>query len=266
MSTTQDPKFLPSNEALAVVGLSQVELKTDEGIFKMLAQNDQQIDTLESQKSVAIYVLKQRGWTNAKIAQRTNYAERTVVRKYIEGMAVLRTGETTRTIAAVRSVDLTEQAVQECTKGTGDSESKIEKLEVAAMTKEITSKYQTEGGKTPTAALITKMIDQAKKVVTAQAEPATAGTLIDAIPQVTEALKVTVKQRDTDSDGGASSPQTVEFHLKAALKDAKAIAKAADEAYVPTPADVKALLTLCQYLNLELMLPEDVEASVKAMA
>jgi len=266
MSTTQDPKFLPSNEALSVVGLSQAKLKNDETIFKMLAHNDEQIDTLESQKSVAIYVLKQRGWTNAKIAQRTNYAERTVVRKYIEGMAVLRTGETTRTISAVRSADLTEAAVQECTKGTGDSESKIQKLEVAALTKEVTGKYQTEHGKAPSAATIIKVVEETNKVVTAQAEPATAGTLIDAIPQVTEALGLTVKQRDTEPDGGVRTPQTVEFHIKAALKDAKAIAKAADEAYVPSPADVKAILTLCEFLNLELMLPEDVEASVKAMA
>jgi hypothetical protein len=261
MSTTQDPKFLPSNEALSVVGLSQAKLRNDETIFKMLAHNDEQIDTLESQKSVAIYVLKQRGWTNAKIAQRTNYAERTVVRKYIEGMAVLRTGETTRTISAVRSADLTEAAVQECTKGTGDSESKIQKLEVAALTKEVTGKYQTEHGKAPSAATIIKVVEETNKVVTAQAEPATAGTLIDAIPQVTEALGLTVKQRDTDPDGGARTPQTVEFHIKAALKDAKAIAKAAEEAYVPSPADIKALLALSEFLGLHLVV-EDVEVTV----
>jgi hypothetical protein len=266
MSTTQDPKFLPSNEALSVVGLSQAKLKSDEAIFKMLAHNDEQIDTLESQKSVAIYVLKQRGWTNAKIAQRTNYAERTVVRKYIEGMAVLRTGETTRTIAAVRASDLTEAAVQECTKGTGDSEGKIRKLETAALTKEVTSKYQMENGAEPSAAVIAKVADEVAKVVKAQAEPVTAGTLIDAIPQVTEELKMVVKQRTPDQDGGANTPQTVEFHLKAALKDAKAIAKAAEEPYVPTPADVKAILGLCQYLGLDLMLPEDVEAAVVAIA
>ena len=263
MSTTHDPKFVPSNEALQVVGLSQNKIKTDKAIFDMLAHADEQIDTLESQKSVGIYILKQRGYSNAKIAQRTNYAERTVVRKYIEGMAVLRTGETTRTIAAVRAADLTEKTVQECT---GDSESKIQLLERAAMTKEVQAKYLTESGKLPDKSTIDRVIDAVVQVVAAQSEPATAGTFIDAIPQVTEEVGLKVKERTPDPDGGKKSPMTVEFHLKAALKDAKALADAAEMDYVATPADVKALMQLCTYLNLELLIEPSVAKAVEALA
>ena len=257
MSTTHDPKFVPSNEALQVVGLSQNKIKTDKAIFDMLAHADEQIDTLESQKSVGIYILKQRGYSNAKIAQRTNYAERTVVRKYIEGMAVLRTGETTRTIAAVRAADLTEKTVQECTKGTGDSEAKIQLLERAAMTKEVQAKYITEGGKLPDKSTIDRVIDAVVQVVAAQSEPATAGTFIDAIPQVSGEVGLKAKERDSKKDGG-TGPQSVEFHLAAALKDAKAIAKAAEEAYLPSPADTRALLALCDYLGLHLVIETEV--------
>jgi hypothetical protein len=257
MSTTHDPKFVPSNEALQVVGLSQNKIKTDKAIFDMLAHADEQIDTLESQKSVGIYILKQRGYSNAKIAQRTNYAERTVVRKYIEGMAVLRTGETTRTIAAVRAADLTEKTVQECTKGTGDSEAKIQLLERAAMTKEVQAKYITEAGKLPDKSTIDRVIDAVVQVVAAQSEPATAGTFIDAIPQVTDEVGLKAKPRTSGTDGG-TAPQSVEFHLAAALKDAKAIAKAAEEAYLPSPADTRALLALCDYLGLHLVIETEV--------
>jgi hypothetical protein len=266
MSTTQDPKFVPSNEALAVVGLSQNKVKSDKAIFDLLTHADEMIDTLESQYSVGIYILKQRGWTNAKIAQRTNYAERTVVRKYIEGMAVLRTGETVRTIAAVRAADLTEKTVQECTKGTGDSESKIQMLERAALAKEVQGKFVTNDGKCPDKAVIDKVIDATAAVVAAQSEPATAGTFIDAIPQISEELGLRAKQRTTDPDGGKAAPQTVAFHLKAALADAKKIADAADEDYLPSPADIKALLTLCTYLGLELMIEPEVAAVVGDMA
>lgn len=257
MSTTHDPKFVPSNDALQVVGLSQNKVKTDKAIFDMLAHADEQIDTLESQKSVGIYILKQRGYSNAKIAQRTNYAERTVVRKYIEGMAVLRTGETTRTIAAVRSADLTEKTVQECTKGAGDSESKIQLLERAALTKEVQAKYVTDSGKIPDKVVIDQVIDQVTTVVAAQSEPATAGTFIDAIPQITENVGLKVKNREPSKQGEAG-PQTVEFHVRAALKDAKALAKAAEMDYEPTPADLSALLSLCDYLGLHLVV-EDAE-------
>ena len=266
MSTTHDPKFVPSNEALQIVGLSQNKVKTDKAIFDMLAHADEQIDTLESQKSVGIYILKQRGYSNAKIAQRTNYAERTVVRKYIEGMAVLRTGETTRTIAAVRSADLTEKTVQECTKGTGDSESKIQMLERAALTKELQAKYLTDGGKIPDKVVVDNVIDAVTKVVAAQSEPATAGTFIDAIPQITEQVGLKVKERTPDPDGGKKSAMAVEFHIKAALKDAKALADAAEMDYVATPADVKALLNLCDYLNLELLIEPSVAKAVEALA
>jgi hypothetical protein len=266
MSTTQDPKFVPSNEALAVVGLSQNKVKSDKAIFDLLTHADEMIDTLESQKSVGIYILKQRGWTNAKIAQRTNYAERTVVRKYIEGMAVLRTGETVRTIAAVRSADLTEKTVQECTKGTGDSESKIQMLERAALAKEVQGKYVTDHGKLPDKAMVDKVIDATAKVVAAQAEPATAGTFIDAIPQISEEVGLKAKPRSTESDGGKTTPHSVEFHLKAALADAKKIAEAAEEDYLPSPADIKALLTLCTYLGLDLMLEPEVAVAVGNMA
>jgi hypothetical protein len=266
MSTTHDPKFIPSDAALAIVGLSKSKVQSDNAIFNFLREADEKIDSLDSQKSVAIYILKQRGWSNAKIAQRTNYAERTIVRKYIEGMAVLRTGETTRTIAAVRAADLTEKTVQECTKGTSDSESKIQLLERAALTKEVQAKFQTNSGGIPDKSVIDQVIDATAAVVAAQSEPATAGTFIDAIPQVTEDLGLTVKERKTTPDGGAKTPQTVEFHLKAALKDANAIADAAKADYVPSPADVKALLALCTFLGLDLELTPEVAAAVEAVA
>jgi hypothetical protein len=266
MATTHDPKFVPSSDALAVVGLSVSRVKTDTEIFKFLAEADEKIDTLDSQKSVAIYILKMRGWSNANIAKRTNYAERTIVRKYIEGMAVLRTQETTRTIAAVRSADLTEKTVQECTKGTGDSESKIQALERAALTKEVTTKFVTDDGKAPSKQVIDRIIDETAKIVSAQSEPATAGTFIDAIPQVTEAVGITAKTRSSNSEGGKNNPMGVEFHIKAALKDANAIADANGSDYVPTPADVKQVLTLCQFLGLDLILEPEVAAAVEALA
>jgi hypothetical protein len=266
MSTTFDPKFVPSAKALAIVQLTVADLKSNESILEMLVATEGKIDLLHAQQSVGIYVLKQRGWSNGNLAAKTNYSERTIVRKYIEGMAVLRTGETTRTIAAVRAAELTQKTVEECTKGTGDSVSKIESLERSAVGKALLGSFTTMEGKIPDSVLINKVITETANVVAAQAEPATAGTFIDAIPQVTEMLGLKIKKRATDPDGGANTPHSVDFHLKAALKDAKAIATASNEDYVASATDVKALLALCAYLSLELLIDESVAKAVEALA
>lgn len=268
MSSNVDPKFVPSARALQVVGLKVNDLRTDESILKVIQDRETAIGQAENQISVAICVLQQRGWTNANIGKKTNYSERTVTRKGIEGLAILRTGEVTRTVAAIRAGSLSRKVVDACTKGAGDVESKILALEKAALAQELSSRYVTEQNRRPDAAVLDKVVEAVTAVVEANAEPANAASFVDAIPQVSETLGLKAKDngRSGHNQGGSSTPQGVEFHMRAALKDAQAIADAAGAEYVPTPQDVKALFELCSFLNIELALEPEVAQAVEALA
>jgi len=268
MSSNIDPKFVPSAKALHVIGLKVSDLRRDEDILKVIEDRSTAIGLAENQISVAICVLQQRGWTNSQIGKKTNYSERTVTRKGIEGLAILRTGEVTRTVAAIRAANLSKKIVDACTKGTGDTESKITQLERAAIASELRSRYVTEANRAPDSVVLDRVLDAVREVVETNAEPANAASFVDAIPSVSGELGLTAKDngRSGHNQGGSTTPQAVEFHLKAALKDAQALTAASEAEYVPTPQDVKALLDLCMYLNIELALEPAVAEAVEALA
>lgn len=268
MSNNSDPKFVPSAAALQVVGLKVADVRTDDGIIKLIHDRDTAIGVAENQISVAIFVLMQRGWTTAAIGAKTNYAERTVTRKGIEGMAILRTGEVTRTVAAIRSGNLSKKVVNECTKGGDSSDLKIARLERAAVGAELQSRYiNTNSNAAPDAVTLDKVMEAVAAIVQADEEPINAASFVAAIPHVSADLDLQAKDtnRSPRNQGGDNTPQGVEFHLKAALKDAQAIAAAAKADYVPTPQDVHALLQLCSYLNIELALEPEVAQAVEAL-
>ena len=269
MSNNSDPKFVPSAKALSIVGLKVGELRTDEGIIRLIQDRDAAIGVAENQISVAVFTLMQRGWSTAAIGAKTQYAERTVIRKGIEGMAILRTGEVTRTVAAIRTGNLSKRVVKECTAGADPSEVKITRLERAAIGSELQSRYVvTSTKKQPDSVVIDLVLQAVKDVVEGDSEPLNAASFVAAIPHVSEDVGLTAKEstRASRNHGGDNTPQGVEYHLRAALKDAQAIANAADADYVPTPQDVKALLDLCMFLNLELTLDPSIAQAVEALA
>jgi len=269
MSSNVDPRFVPSAKALTVVGLKVGDIRTDEGILKLIHDRDAAIGAAENQISVAIFVLMQRGWTTASIGAKTNYAERTVTRKGIEGLAILRTGEVTRTVAAIRTGNLSKKVVKECTAGGDPAEMKIKRLERAAIGAELQSRYVVTATKqAPDAKTLDAVIAAVADIVDGDSEPMNAASLVDAIPHVTEQTGLTAKdgKRSGHNQGGSTTPQAVAYHLRLALKDAKAIAAAANEDYIPTPQDVQALFDLCQFLNIDLALEPDVAKAVEALA
>jgi hypothetical protein len=268
MSSNVDPKFVPTAKALSVVGLRVSDIRRDEDILKVIEERNTAIGLAENQISVAICVLQQRGWTNAQIGQKTNYSERTVTRKGIEGLAILRTSEVTRTVAAIRAANLSKKVVDACTKGAGDAESKIAALERAALASELQSRYVTDSNRVPDAVVLDRVVEAVREVVETNAEPANAASFVDAIPSISESMGLKAKDgsRSGHNQGGSNSPQAVEFHLRAALRDAQAIANAADADYVPTPQDIKALFELTSFLNIELALEPEVAQAVEALA
>jgi hypothetical protein len=263
-----DPKFVPSARALQVVGLKVGEVRSSEDIITFIKTKTHEIETFDTQISVAIYILKQRGMTNEAIAKQVEYSSRTVIRKGLEGLAILRTQEVTRTVAAIRSANLSEKVVKDCTAGAGDNESKIQRLERAAVAYDIQSRFVTADGKVPDAAVIDRVMTMTANVVEANAEPATAPFLVGAIPTISEELGLKVKEvkRSGHNQGGANNPMAVEFHIKAALQDARKIAAAAEAEYTPTPADIKAVMELCEYLGLDFAVDAEFAAAIDSLA
>lgn len=264
-AVTTDPKFVPSARALAVVGLKVGDVRTDEQIESLIKHNLEVQEQSEYQNSVLTYIWRMRGHTNQWIGQRLGFSERHITRLYIEGMAILRTGETTRTVSAIRAASLSETVVQGCTEGLGDSESKVANLEKAALGQHIQKNYVTSEGKEPDTAVLAAALAKAQEATEANSVPATAKAFIDALPTVSESLGVKAKEnKRTPQDGGKTAPLTLEANLKKALADCKAIAEAAEAPYVPTPADVKALLDLMSYLQIEV--GDEIRAAIDALA
>jgi hypothetical protein len=264
MSDTINTKFVPSASVLAAVGLKVGDVRTDDAIYALIATNRKAQSLAENQISVAVYILAQRGHAFEDIANKTGYSVAQAKRFKVEGSAILRTGEVERTVSAIRTGVLSQAIVDEITIGTGTQDQKIEALETAGLAGHIKSKYQREDGKKIEALDFKAITAQARQTCEDSAVPATGQKMALMLPHLTEQLGLKVKSRESDSDGG-TGPQSIEFHLKAALKDAKAIAGAADEAYVPTPHDLAALFTLCEYLEVPIMLDADVVAAVDAL-
>ena len=264
MTDQVNTKFVPSASVLATVGLKVGEVRSDEAIYQLIATNRAAQSMAENQISVAIYILAQRGHAYEEIASKTGYSVIAVKRFKVEGSAILRTGEVERTVSAIRTGTLSQAIVDEITIGTGTAEQKIEALETAGLAGHIKSKYQRKDGKKIEALDFKAVTQQAREACEGAAVPATGQKMALMLPHITEELGLKVKSRESESNGG-TGPQTLEFHLKAALKDVKAIADAADAAYVPTANDLAALFSLCDFLDVPLMLDADTLAAVDAL-
>lgn len=268
MSNNIDPKFLPSANALKAVGLQVSQIRKDDDVLHLITESIQSINKHENQIAVAIYIMVQRGWEYSALTARTGMAERTLRNKHIEGLAILRTGEVTRTTSAIRTGSLSMKVVDELTAGTGDSASKIDKLEQAAFSSTVRSKFQSDDGTEVSNEQLRDLFAKTKEAVEVMEQPAVAGNLVNALPYVTADAGVTLKEekRSGHNQGGSDAPNTIEFHLKAALKDARKIAEDSGMAYVPTPADVSALLSLCSFMDIQLDLEPEVAAAIEALA
>jgi len=254
MTNNIDPKFVPSAASLKSVGLQVNQVKSDEAVLAIITDSLNSINKHENQIAVAICIMVQRGWEYSVLVAKTGLVERTIRRKHIEGLAILRTGEVTRTTSAIRTGGLSMKVVEELTAGTGDSDSKIDKLEQASFSASVRDKFESEDGTEVSNEQLRELFAKTKEAVEIMEQPAVAGNLVSALPYVTAEAGVQAKPivtRAAQVDGG-KSPQQIQFHLKAALKDARQIAKDSGMDYVPTAEDVSALLTLCTFMDIEL--------------
>lgn len=265
-----NPEFIPSQRALSVVGLTREAVSTDEQIVTLVQQNDRNIEVADYQNSVLVYILIARGHGYDWVLKTLGIPERTAVRRKIEGMAILRTTETRRTVAAIRKAGLSDKVVDGCTTGTGSRDSKIAALEKAAFVQTVQKNYQPAKGAADspiTESVLSKALDEAVKVVAANEQPLSAVTMIEAVPHLVESLGLKPKVQSRSPQEGDAAPKGLEFHMKAALKDLKAIVAANDDQpYVPTPQDMKALMDLCTFLDITLDVTPEVAAAVEALA
>jgi hypothetical protein len=274
MSEEFDATYVPSGALLAHVGLTAK--KTDDAWYNVIKTNAKKTLEMEVQNAVAALTLFMRGNTHETIAAEVGVDVRTVKRWCVQGQAILRTvnaGEDakSRAMSATRlGGGVSMGLVDAATKTDGDDQDKLETLETMALSSTIKQSFVKEDQSAlsddEVAEIVTSLPEQAQANLGTDKAP-TAKQMMDAVPNVAESFgiqrKVTTRTPQTD---GGTGPQGLEFHMKAALKDIRAIANAADEAYVPTPEDMAALFKVCQYLNLELMLDEATEAAIKNLA
>lgn len=265
---TNDPKFCPPAAALKSVGLTVAEIKTNESLFGLISDRLTTVNKAENQIAVACYIAYQRGFEYDALAAKTGMSRSSCETKCIEGMAILRTGETRHTTAAIRAGKLSKSKVDELTKGTKSSEEKVEALELAAVDKAIDG-YEQVGGEpiAVTAGFVKQVFVDAREAAIADSVPATANNIIAYIPTVSEKFSIQrkVEKREPDTNRGNSQAQLLEVNLKKAIADMRALALAAEQPYVPTPQDWAAFIALTEYLDVYVDLGQDTMAAIDAL-
>ena len=274
MSDNHDTTYVPADAVLASVGLTAK--KTDEAWYNVIRTNVRKNTEMEAQNAVAAYTLSKRGHADETIATTVGVSVRTVKYWFVQGQAILRTANAqsdnalARTLSACRvGSGATQALVDAATKITGSDDEKLEKLETLALTKHIQKSFVTDEGKALSdevaASIVTSLPEQAQANLGTDNAPS-AQDMLDALPNVTEAFGIQKKvaSRDSDKDGG-TAPKQLEYHLNLALKDMRAIAKAAEADYVPTAHDYAALFRLCDAIGVDLVMDPDVTEAVASL-
>jgi hypothetical protein len=242
-------------------------IQTDAAIVALIQENDRVSALADAQNSVLVYVLTARGHGYEWILKTLGIPERTAIRRKIEGMAILRTGNSTTVIEAVRFSALSDKVVDACTQGAGSKAQKVAALVEASFGQATQKGFKPEKGDEIESPVLHDILKAAHAVVAANEEPVTVKNLFDAVPHVAEKFALKPKEQKRSPQDGDAAPKGLEFHAKAALSDIKKIVAANDDqAYVPTPQDMKALLDLCTYLDITLDLAPEVAAAVEALA
>lgn len=268
-NTTTDPKFVPSADSLAIVGIKVGQIRTDDALIEFVHGLAETRSLTDAQEAVAVYTARKRGHEFDWILTNLGLLQATAQRREIEGMAILRLQEVTRTVAAIRTGELGIKVVDEITSkiinlDAEGTDERIIELETLAAAKRIKQTYVTADKKELSDDAVANLIRQAKDTVVAKVEPLTAATLVQAVPSFSESHGVQRKVTKRTPEPSVSGPMTLEFHLRAALKDMRALVDAADGApYVPTTQDFKALFDLVTYLDLSLDMSPDMVAALE---
>lgn len=265
---TTDPKFVPAAASLEVVGMKVGQIRTDDALIAFVQDLAQTRTLTDAQEAVAVYVARKRGHEFDWILTNLGIEERTAKRREIEGMAILRVQEITRTVSAIRTGELGIKVVDEITSkvlsyDAHGTDERIIALETMAAAKAIKSRYQTPDKKELSDDTVAAIVRQAADVVTAKVEPLTAATLVAAVPVISEDHGVERKVAKREPQTSASGPMGLEFHLRAALRDMKKLAEAAEAPYAPTTQDYKALFDLVTFLDLALDMSEDMARALE---
>lgn len=255
---TTDPKFVPAASSLSIVGIKVSEIRTDDALKDFVQGLSRTRSLTDAQEAVAIYVARKRGHDFDWVLTELGVDERTAKRREVEGMAIIRLQDITRTVSAIRTGDLGIKVVDEITGkplsfDADGVDARILELETLAAAKDIQRTFQTSDGKPLSDEAVASIVRQATDTVVNKVEPMTARNIVRAVPSIADQHDVTVKPKAKRApQTSESGPFGLEHHFKAALTDAKALVAAADgEAYIITPADARAMLELLTFLGVD---------------
>ena len=262
MSVAVDPKFTPAAASLAVVNIKVGDIRSDEALIEFVGHLQETRVLTDAQEAVAVYTARKRGHEFDWILSNLKISESTAKRREIEGMAILRVGEVTRTVAAIRTGTLGIKVVDDITakpKSLTDDgvDARIVEMEIMAAGKAVQATYMTPDKKPLTDTQVAAVVQQAIKTVADKVEPLNAASIVSAVPSFSETVGLTKKVTPRTPGGSNQGPMGLEFHLRAALKDVEALEKAAEEPYVLTTHDYKALFDLVTRFGLTLEPTED---------
>ena len=268
MANAADPKFTPAAASLAVVDMKVTQIRTDEALIEFVRSLAETRELTDAQEAVAVYTARKRGHEFDWILSNLGLKQDTAARREIEGMAILRLSEVTRTVAAIRVGGLGIKVVDEITSkpitlNADGVDQRIIDLEIMAAGKKVAASYMTEAKKPLNDEQVAAVVQQAIKTVEAKVEPLNAASIVAAVPSFSETVGLTRKATPRTPSTSNTGPMGLEFHIKAALRDIDALEKAAEEPYVLTTHDYKALFDLVTRFGLVLEPTEDLARALE---
>jgi hypothetical protein len=267
VQTTADPKFVPAAASLKVVDMKVSDIRTDADLVAFVGTLHETEALTQARYAVAVFTARKRGWEFADLCAKFKVETTKAKELEKEGMAILRLQEITRTVRAIRTGDLGYKVIDEITSKPltlteDDVDQRIIDLELLGSGKAISKKYVLAGGKAMSDDQVAAVVQQAITQVGKNVEPLNAATIVKAVTAFSEEVGLEVKKEPRKPGEQKTGPMGLEFHLKAALKDVAALEKAAEEPYVLTTHDYKALFDLVSFFGLSL---EPTEEMVKAL-
>ena len=268
MANAADPKFTPAASSLAVVQMKVGDIRTDDALIEFVTRLAETRELTDAQEAVAVYTARKRGHEFDWILSNLGLKQDTAARREIEGMAILRLQEVTRCVTAIRVGSLGIKVVDEITSkpitlNDDGVDERIVALEIMAAGKKVQASYVTEGKKPLTDDQVAAVVEQAVKTVASKVEPLNAASIVAAVPSFSEQVGLERKVAPRTPQTSNAGPMGLEFHLKAAMRDIAALEKAAEEPYVLTVHDYKALFDLVTRFGLSLEPTEDLAKALE---
>ena len=240
--------YAPSDAKLAKFALDPKAIATDDSTIAMIRSEVASGEMSEARACLGLMILKQRGMQAQKIAERTGIKHSALTERITIGLALARTGDLS-VIQIVRLGKLSQSEVEKTTKSHRSENGKLGALRDLAFRKQASKKIADTMSLPELDEIYTATVEFCEE----NEEPTGLDYVLENVAFVASGLGYQLKSVGRSTDGPAVDvgPMGIEYHMKKALKDCRAImADTPAAVWELTADDILAILRLLEYVGI----------------